>query len=336
MILTITLTLFAFSDIDTITEILSSIQQLHHYEDHPYDYSIDCGTLETISVLVSKRGSVDLSILIVEMAESFGYNLSESMFEDVILSFAASRQVPQCLGALVDMETNGYVPPRELLRKVAKKLSYDHKRLRFTQYILTGNDNGNILSTATMNSLMMGYGMKKDIEAAYNVYDSFQEFGLKPDSNTVTFMMEIIYFNTMQRFGSRMYSKEDLNPEDVDDVVGEIDIVLSTMKEENIEATRHFYHEYVRLLCSLGLFEDAKLALEDAISNNINWQVGTIFLLAVQCAHRGHYDMAREVARLSPAVGCGTQPTLLRRINNLQNQASGVWGRKEAGVDEQR
>ena len=269
------------------------------------------------------------------MAESFGYSMSESMFEDVILSFAASRQVPQCLGALVDMETNGYVPSRELLRKVAKKLSYDDKRLRYTQHILTGNDNGNILSTATMNSLMIGYGMKKNIQAAFDIYDSFQDLGLKPDSNTVTFMMEILYFSTTQRFGQRIYSKEDLNTEDVDDVVGEIDIVLSTMKEENIEATRHFYHEYIRLLCSLGLFEDAKLALEEALSNKINLQVGTIFLHAVQCAHKGYYDMARDIARLSPAVGCGKQPTLLRRINNLQNQNLGVWGRQKEGEVEQ-
>ena len=53
-------------------EILSSIQQLHHYEDHPFDYSVDSGTLEMISILSAKRGSVDLSLLIIEMAESFG------------------------------------------------------------------------------------------------------------------------------------------------------------------------------------------------------------------------------------------------------------------------
>mmetsp|Transcript_26501 Transcript_26501/g.43076 ORF Transcript_26501/g.43076 Transcript_26501/m.43076 type:complete len:712 (+) Transcript_26501:95-2230(+) len=327
-------TYYPYRDLDAITEILSSIQQLHHYEDHPYDYSIDCGTLETISVLVSKRGSVDLSLLIIEMAESFGYKISESMFEDVILSFAASRQVPQCLGALVDMETNGYVPSRELLRKVAKKLSYDDKRLRYTQHILTGDDNANLLSTATMNSLLMGYGMKKNIQAAFDVFDSFQELGLKPDSNTVTFLMEILYFSTTMRFGRRSYAKDSLGREEIDDVVGEIDVVLSTMKEGDIEPTRHFYHEYVRLLCSLGLFEDGKLALEEAVSNNINLQVGTIFLLSVQCAHRGHFDMARDVARLAQTAGCGKQPTLLRRINNLHNQKLGVWGRPREEIDE--
>lgn len=326
---------FQLLDLDATTEILSSIQQLHHYQDHPYDYSIDCGTLEATSVLVSKRGSIDLSLLIIEMAESFGYKISESMFEDVILSFAASKQIPQCLGALVDMEANGYVPSRELLRKVAKKLSYDDKRLRYTQHILTGNDNGNILSTATMNSLMMGYGMKKNIEAAFGIFDSFRELGLKPDSDTVTFLMEILYFNTTQKFGRRTYAKDNLSSEEIDDVVAEIDVVLATMKEEDIEPTRHFYHEYVRVLCCLGLFEDAKLALEEAVSNNINLQAGTIFLLSVQCAHRGHFDMARDVARLAPIAGCGKQPTLLRRINNMQNQALGVWGRPKEGIDEQ-
>lgn len=276
-----------------------------------------------------------MSLLIIEMAESFGYKISESMFEDVILSFAASKQIPQCLGALVDMEANGYVPSRELLRKVAKKLSYDDKRLRYTQHILTGDDNGNILSTATMNSLMMGYGMKKNIEAAFDIFDSFRELGLKPDSDTVTFLMEILYFNTTQKFGRRTYAKDNLSPEEIDDVVAEIDVVLATMKEEDIEPTRHFYHEYVRVLCCLGLFEDAKLALEEAVSNNINLQVGTIFLLSVQCAHRGHFDMARDVARLAPIAGCGKQPTLLRRINNMQNQALGVWGRPKEGIDEQ-
>jgi hypothetical protein len=50
-------------------------------------------------------------------------------------------------------------------------------------------------------------------------------------------------------------------------------------------------------------------------------------LLAVQCAHKGNYEMAREVARLSMAAGCGKQINLLRRINNLQNRKIGVWGR---------
>lgn len=322
-------------DLDATTEILSSIQQLHHYEDHPYDYSVDCGTLEMISILSAKRGSVELSLLIIELAESFGYNISESMFEDVILSFAASRQVPQCLGALVDMERNGFIPSRELLRNVAKKLSYDDKRLRYTQHILTGNDNENILSTATMNSLMLGYGMKKNIQSAFDVFQSFEELGLKPDSNTVTFLMEILYFSTKQRFGRRLYAEESLTPEDVNAVTGEIDIVLSTMKEEEIEATRHFYHEYVRLLCAIGLFEDAKLAAEEAVSKNINLQVGTIFLLAVQCAHKGNFETAKDVVRLSVAAGCGKQPTLIRRINNLQNQALGVWGRPKEAIDEQ-
>ena len=327
--------IFIFPDINATLEILSSIQQLHHYDDHPYDYTIDCGTVETISILSAKRGSVELSLLIIELAESFGYRISESMFEDVILSFAASRQVPQCLGALVDMERKGHIPSRELLRKVAKKLSYDDKRLRYTQHILTGYDNENILSTATMNTLMMGHGMKKNIQAAFDVFESFEELCIAPDSHTVTFLMEIIYFSTKQRFGQRLYAKESLSREKVDEVVGDIDIVLSTMKKDKIEATRHFYHEYVRLLCSIDLFDDAKLAIEEAVSNKLSLQVGTIFLLSIQCAHRGDFGMAKEVAKLSIAAGCGKQPTLIRRINNLQNQSLGVWGRPKEENDEE-
>lgn len=324
----------AFLDIDATMEILSSIQQLHHYDDHPYDYTVDSGTLEIISILSAKRGSIDLSLLIIEMTESFGFSISESMFEDVILSFAASRQVPQCLGALVDMERNQYTPSRELLRNVAKKLSYDDSRLRFTQHILTGNDNEGILSTATMNCLMMGYGMKKNIQSAFDVFHSFQELGLRPDANTATFLMEILYISTKQRFGRRIYAEDNLSPDDVNDVEGEIDIVLSMMTEENIEPTRYFYHEYVRLLCSIGLFEDAQRAVEEAVSNGITLQVGTLFLLAVQCAHRGKFEMAHDVARLSISAGCGKQVTLIRRINNLQNQALGVRGRQNNSSEE--
>jgi hypothetical protein len=88
-------------------------------------------------------------------------------------------------------------------------------------------------------------------------------------------------------------------------------------------------------LCAIGLFEDAKLAAEEAVSKNINLQVGTIFLLAVQCAHKGNFETAKDVVRLSVAAGCGKQPTLIRRINNLQNQALGVWGRPKEAIDEQ-
>lgn len=319
--------LSTFLDPVATMEVLASIQQLHRFEDHQYDYNVDFGTLELISILSAKRGAVDLSLLIIEMAESFGYTISESMFEDVILSFAASRQVPQCLGALVDMERSGYIPSRELLRKVAMKLSYDEKRLRYTHHTLTGNNNEGMLSVATMNCLMMGYGIKKNIKSAFDVFHSFQELGLQPDANTATFLMEILYVSTKQRFGRRIYADDSLSPDDVDEVVREIEIVLSTMREKNIESTRHFYHEYARLLCAIGLFDVAKMALEEAVSKNITLQVGTIYLVAVQCAHKGNYEMAREVARLSMAAGCGKQINLLRRINNLQNQKIGVWGR---------
>eukprot|EP01082_Thalassiosira_pseudonana_P013422 g11875.t1 g11875 contig6:772723-774398(+) len=127
-----------YLDTTATYEILSAIQTLQSSDTpNAADYRVDIGTLETISMNAAKRGHIDLNLLVWDLVESCGERPTECMFEDVILTFANNKSDSNSFAALVDMEKNGFVPSRALLRQLALKLSYSKGRLRHAKNILT-------------------------------------------------------------------------------------------------------------------------------------------------------------------------------------------------------
>ncbi|KAL7541638.1 hypothetical protein ACHAXR_011073 [Thalassiosira sp. AJA248-18] len=315
-----------FRDLEATHDILTSILKLQSENDSPSDaedYRIDLGTLEAIS-MASARKNIELNLLVWDLVEQSGYNPTESMFEDVVMSFAATRQDNHMYAALVDMEKNGFAPSPALLRYVALQianLKWTHqKRLDHSYKVLTWHENEHMRSTHTMNILIVGYGMRRDINSAFLVFEDCARFNIAPDASTFTFLMEALYIDTKDRFPHLVSkAKPQYNPEDRDDVVGAAQVILDAMAEAGVPKSKHFVHEHVRLLCVLGLVEEANLVLDEAITTGAPVHPGTLFVLATKLADTGDFEMAYAVAGTSVAAGCGKLPNLVSRINNIRN-----------------
>ncbi|KAL7519603.1 hypothetical protein ACHAWX_004362 [Stephanocyclus meneghinianus] len=303
---------YPYSDANATCEILRAIKILATQSP---SYRVDIGTLEAIS-LATQRGQTELNLLVWDLIELFGHQPTESMFEDVILSFGSIRSDAKSFKALIDMENNGYVPSSVLLRQIAFKLSGDFNRLRHARNLFTWNSDHRILSTSTMNCLLLGYGIKKDIDTAFDVFEDFAKYELQTDKNTFTFLMESLYLSVKDKLASSSGS-----PEDIDDILAIIDTVICSMELARVERSAHFYYEHIRLLCLLTKVDDAKSLLENAIDCKLPIKAGCIVMVATNYVNRGDFCNARYVASLSEIAGCGEAPSyLLRRIRGLEQE----------------
>ena len=328
---------FPFHDTHATSEVLSVIQQLHlnSVKSSPSspspssssseDYRIDMGTLEAVS-MASARKNVDLALQVWDMVEQFGYSPTASMFEDVILSFAATRQDENMYSALADMERHGFEPSPLLLKYIALKVSRTDKNIAYSHKLLTWHGNVHLHSKHGMNALLAGYGMKRDINNAFLVFEEFAELHLQPDTNTFTFLMEALYIDTKERFPFKLDQRPQIqiiSPRDVSDVVSAIQIILDAMDSARVHKTKAFYYEHIRVLYCLGLLEEGKVVLEEAVATGTHVPMQTLFMLATRFAHFGDFTNAQAVAGLSNAAGCGDFNRLKNRIKNIESSFNG-------------
>ena len=315
--------LFSLLDLNATHEMLSVIQQLHlDAIDSPSaagDYSVDLGTLECIS-MASARRSVDLNLKVWDMVEQFGYSPTATMFEDVIMSFASTKQDKNLFSALADMERNGFVPSPTLLRHVAVKCSYKRSRMDHCNRLLTWHENEHMRSTSCMNVMLLGYGMSRCLNEAFFVFEELPRQNLEADVNTYCFLLESLYIDSKDRFPYIAGQDQQYDPQAVDDVVGAAQIILDAMDEAGFAKTKLFYYEHIRLLYSLGLLEESKFVLEEAIAAGSAVPQASIFMLSLRYAERGDFENARYVASLSVAAGCGEFPNLEHRIKKIQDE----------------
>ncbi|KAL9179850.1 hypothetical protein ACHAXT_007820 [Thalassiosira profunda] len=314
-----------FADTKAVHEMLVAIKTLHSGSDQSLtdaeDYRVDLGTLEAISLAASAASNIDLNLLCWDLVDMFGYQPTEGMFEDVVLSFSVQKYSDEDMfAALVDMEGNGYLPSRALLKNIALKMSGVPRRLSHAEHKLMWHENEHVRSTHTLNALLMGYGMRGNIDAAFRVFESFPKNGLQPDENTFTFLMEVLYIDTKNRFPLKDNQASVDSPEDIEDVLGAAQIILDSMEGAGVAATKLFYHEQIRVLCALGLLEDAKMLVEEAVAVGTPLPVATLYLLATRLAHAGNYQMAHAVADLSAVAGCGDGTSIANRIRNIEKR----------------
>lgn len=275
--------------------------------------------------MASARRNIDLNLLVWDLVEQSGYNPSESMFEDVIMSFAAMRQDTDMYAALTDMETVGFVPSHLLIRYIALQIALPKypeniRRLEYSYKRLTHPENTHMRSTESMNALILGYGIKRDINSAFLVFEDFDRFNLCPDINTFTFLIESLY----------MDAKDSLSNCNVEDVVGATQIILDSIEETGVKKSARFVHEHVRLLCIIGLPDDAKAVLEEAISAGMAIQSSTIFVLSTAYAEGKDFEQAYNVADMAGSAGCGELPRLVNRLDNMKNGPRTRW--REGGT----
>jgi hypothetical protein len=323
-----------FHDTHATSEVLSVIQQLHLNSVESSssssssssslleDYRIDMGTLEAIS-MASARKNVNLVLQVWDMVEQFGYTPTASMFEDVIVSFAATRQDDNMYSALADMERAGYEPSPLLLKYIAMNVSRTDKKIHYSHKLLTWHRNVHLHSKHGMSALLAAYGMKRDINNAFLVFEEFAALHLQPDSNTFTFLMEALYIDTKVRFPFNSEQRPQISTQDVCDVVSAIQIILDAMDSAKVHKTKAFYYEHIRVLYCLGLLEDGKVVLEEAIATGTHVPMQTLFMLATRFAYFGDFTNAQAVAGLSNAAGCGDFNRLKNRIKNIESSFNG-------------
>lgn len=272
--------------------------------------------------MASARVSVDLCLLVWDLVEEFGYKPTASMYEDVVLSFAVTNQDENMFAALADMEKHGFVPSPALLRYIAWKITRNEKRTAHSHKMLSWHRNSRLRSTNGMNALLIGYGMKRDINNAFIVFEDLEKFNINPDDNTFSFLMESLYISTKNRFPFKPGEQMQYNPQDVDDVVGAAQIIIDAAAKAGVKKTKQFFYEHVRLLYTLNLLEEAKAVLVEAISEGTPVPKATIFMLGSRFANIGDFENARAVAGLSRAAGCGDFPRLVSRINNIERSGN--------------
>lgn len=276
--------------------------------------------------MASARRNIDLNLLVWDMVEQSGYNPSESMFEDVIMSFAAMRQDTDMYAAMTDMESVGFVPSHLLIRYVALQIALpkypeNTRRLEYSYKRLTHHENTHMRSLHTMNALILGFGIKRDINSAFLVFEDFDRFNLRPDINTFTFLIESLY----------MDAKDSLANCNAEDVLGATQIILDSIEETGVKKSARFVHEHVRLLCIIGLPDDAKSVLEEAISAGMAIQSSSLFVLSTAYADGKCFEKAYEVAEMAEAAGCGELPLLINRLNNIKNGPRSKWRDRGTG-----
>lgn len=310
----------SLENIEAVHQVLLAIQKILQANDFSMlaieNYRVGLGTLAAIS-MASARKNINLNLLVWDLAEMYGYDPTESMFEDVIMSFAEFKQDENMVSALVDMERQGFMPSRALLQYIARKVSFNERRLHHFNRMLSWRDNPHLRSIHSMHVLLVGFGLKKDINAAFRVFEDLPTFELTPNGNTFEFLMEILYIDTKDRFPYHPGEPLPYNQQDVEDILGAAQIILDSLEEAGAQKTRHFFHEHIRLLCALGLLKDAHLVFQEALSVG-PVLVNSPFLLATRLAKNGDFESARAVVACSRAAGCGNLARLDKLINNIE------------------
>ncbi len=310
---------FSPPETQPVREILSSIHKLQSETPQSAlsDYKLDIGTLETISTAAVQEKNIDLNMLIWDLLDVYQYKPTECLFENVILCFALRKRDENAFAALMDMEMSGFTPSRALLRRVAVKVSYkSHGRMVNARNLIY--DSANLMGTPSMNVLILGLGMRRDIQAALEVYDHLISNNLAADTNTFDFLMESLYIDAKDIFTS---NKENPRPEDVDYVVSGMGMIEKSMEEAGIEPSTHFYHEKIRVLCTIGRTMEAKTVFDEAIEKGTKVGVGSIVFLTYRLASMGDFDGAKQVVELCSVAGCGKPPEyLIVQLKNMEDR----------------
>lgn len=277
------------------------------------DYRVDLGTLESVSMTTKLSRHTELNMLIWDLAELFHYEPTECMFEDVVLSFGGALQDKNAIKALLDMERCRYTPSYAFLRHYALMLSYSNKRMSFAKNIVMYNEDDQYLSASAMNCLLLGFGMRKDLDGAFQMFESFAKFNLERDENTFVFLMESLCLNVKDQV---------VNEDDADDVLAIVETVLDSMKLAGVDISSKFLYEHVRILCILKQVDDARQLIEKAVVDRIPVKPGAIVMVANEYLDRGDIENAQAMAKLSVNAGCGEPANFLKnRIQEARDTA---------------
>jgi len=309
----------SFSRIAHLTALVDSLKVLLEYpaeNEEIHSYRIDEGLIEQMAVSGVSKQSCDYVLKLWDIIEILGYKPSERIYECAILSFFRSFQKDHHgFAALTDMESDGYVPSRALINSISRNLSVSVKRLDHAYYMLTKHEppKGINLSTSVLNCILAACAKEGFVDRSFTVFHEFERFDLYPDANSYSYLLECISNEIKQMKAVLVYDsvqqkvvKTDTYRSATDDFQIYVDScveVVSMMKDQGVDHTRHTLHEYVDALSCLGELDTAKITLENAIYQKERVLKKTIEHFCLQCALSQRKDLALESLSLFEAAG---------------------------------
>lgn len=320
---------FPFDDLEATHEILLAIKKLYTDDNTPTHVlnrcKIDLGSLEKISLHAARKTKfaygelplrLEVVLLIWDLVEQFDYEPNASLFEDIIQLFVRNKQHENALSALVEMEERlQEKPSRELIQSLAREISSDPRRLNYVHNIVTWHRNKHFHSTGTLNAVMHGFGMMRNMDMAFKVYDSFQRLGIQTDDRTYSILLES--FNLSLR---------DVETAPKDEIFLTVQELLIDMDSTGVWRNKEFCNEHIRLLCALDRLQDAAIELEELGSDlgtrrKDGIPCGTVIMLVNRLLQSQEFKRARDVARLSEQVGCADHvPLMIRKIRERESR----------------
>ena len=321
--------LITSSDMEATHEILLAIKKLYTDDNTPthvlHRCRIDLGSLEKISLHAARKTKfaygelslrLEVVLLIWDLVEQFDYEPNASLFEDIIQLFVRNKQHENALSALVEMEERMQEKPsRELIQSLAREISSDSRRLNYVYNLVTWHRNKHFHSTSTLNAVMYGFGMMRNMDMAFKVYDSFQRLGIQTDDRTYSILLES--FNLSLR---------EVETAPKDEIFFTLQELLIDMDSAGVGRNKEFCNEHIRLLCALDRLQDATIELEQLGSDlgprrKDGIPCGSVIMLVNRLLQAREFKLARDVARLGEQVGCADHvPLMIRKIRERESR----------------
>lgn len=180
---------------------------------------------------------------------------------------------------------------------------------------------GITISTAILNCILCACAEEGLVDRSFAVFDDFENFGLQPDVNSFSFLMEGLAVEVSQIYPITILNPATNQPmltspskqthDDRQMYLDSGEAVVMMMEEQGIERTRQVIHNYVSILSGVGELEKAKSVLRDAVDKD-EWVPRESFeQLALQYAQKGDRESALEVSSMMTENGYSEIPATL-------------------------
>lgn len=299
---------YPFSDVEKTTKVLQCVKKLYETKEgneKSHDYRVSAGTLDCIAASASREGHTDLLLLVWDLVDLMGYKPSEYMFENAIHCFMiAYKQDHHAFAVLAEMEAYGYTPSRSLTQRISKSLSYSAGRVDNAYYILTNGTQGTAISTSSLNCILAACARLGHVDNAFSTYDLFEKKGLKPNSDTFSYLLETLAKDLKNAYFSNRQGNDQENKtteheyhtiQQSEPQLEAAYAVISMMNDFNVQQTQYSIHFFSRILTYSSKLDEAKALFHDAIESKIRIRVKTFRLLLVHYIKSGDVSSAYEV-----------------------------------------
>eukprot|EP00978_Attheya_sp_CCMP212_P002177 scaffold4463_cov51-Attheya_sp.AAC.20 len=338
--------MFPFTNnIDTAKDVITFLIEWEKNENPPTkrktntnDYRLDLGTLEELASTAARMRRTDVILVVWDALDAFGYRPNEGMYESAIQAFASSNYQDQnAFAVLAEMETEGYVPSRVLIRTVSHFIrGWSVGRLDNAYYILVNGTEGTRITTASLNCIMSACAEGGLVDRTFATFDDFAEYRLEPDLDTFSFFMESLSVDiasTLSRLPALPKNsseeleakKEQQRQHKIAVQVEAADFVLDMMKETGLSPTvsQYVLKYYTQIMCLSADVEHLKKAhifMQEARDAKHRVSMDSINDLVRRYTNLGQCDTAREVASLAGNKNGDIPSFLLNNIATMENK----------------